>query len=584
MVISAKSIARSTSIPTDGKIPNWATLPWGVLEEIFFYAVNSREGESRPTPASTSWLLGVARLNRAFLEPALAALYHSPPLSSGHQAFQLFALLSSDPSKHIINYNTKVKRFDIEMESCLLHSTPGRGVFDLASMIPFVPQLQKINVWSRYDFPEHRSQHSRKSYLGSDIFQVLHKNNISLTSWHWKATPRDPKVVKMVAENMNFDHSKLEKVGFTDFDDGYFSQSNEDYRNVATFCSTLPKLRDLTFQKCSVNSFSLNELPANLTQLTFIDCDSLESSILQPFLESHGSSFVKLILHNNRNLNLSFLVSLKMACPKLQVLSIDLTYYSTLLSADETEPGYDYILFSDEEPTWPTSLQLLEINHLRKWSSSAARNFFESITESSTSLPDLRKIILSASVNDLGWKQRATFRDEWESKLKRIFLRKSESPNPHLMSLKAFRLWKQGKEPMVVIDSKERAVDISDDSDVVLTSRGRSSNRRTGNQLPTPRASEGGSSSRRLRSQKKASELSEESDAPESLSSLRDRVMNVLEDHIQGMCDVVDVRIDNLRPRETQYNETNFLDSEKSGDEDYVEGQDEFEEGPSYAW
>jgi hypothetical protein len=60
--------------------------------------------------------------------------------------------------------------------------------------------------------------------------------------------------------------------------------------------------------------------------------------------------------------------------------------------------------------------------------------------------------------------------------------------------------------------------------------------------------------------------------------------MNVLENHLQGMCDVVDVRIGNLRPREKKYDETNFLDSERSGDEDYVEGQDEFEEGQGYAW
>lgn len=466
-----------------------------------------------------------------------------------------------------------------------MHSTPGYGVFDLASMIPFVPQLQKINVWSRYDFPEYRSHHGRKScYLGNDIFQVMEKNNISLTSWHWKGVPRDAKVAKLVAENMNFYHPKLEKVGFTDFDAGYFAQSIEDYPNIGTFCSTLPKLRDLTFQKCMVNPFSLNELPANLTRLTFIDCDLLESTMLQTFLESHGSALVKLVLHNNRNLNLSFLVDLKTACPQLQVLSIDLNYYSTLLSADDAEPGYYYLLFPDEVPTWPTSLQMLEINHLRKWPASAAGNFFESIAESAALLPDLRKIILSASVNELEWKPRAAFRDEWESKLERIFLRRSEPPNPHLMSLKAFRLWKQGKLPKVVVESKEQTAEISDDSDVVLTSRGRPSNRQNRKQLPTPQPSEGASASRRLRSQRKASEPLEESDAPQPLSSLRDRVMNVLENHIQGMCDVVDVRIGNLRPRENQYDETNFLDSEKSGDEDYVEGQDEFEDGQGYAW
>jgi len=35
---------------------------------------------------------------------------------------------------------------------------------------------------------------------------------------------------------------------------------------------------------------------------------------------------------------------------------------------------------------------------------------------------------------------------------------------------------------------------------------------------------------------------------------------------------VVDIRIDNQRPREEQYNESHFLDSEASGDEEWTEG------------
>ena len=50
------------------------------------------------------------------------------------------------------------------------------------------------------------------------------------------------------------------------------------------------------------------------------------------------------------------------------------------------------------------------------------------------------------------------------------------------------------------------------------------------------------------------------------------------------MCNVVDVRIDNQRPRENLFTERDFLDSEASGDEDWNEGADmEFEES-GYAW
>lgn len=51
---------------------------------------------------------------------------------------------------------------------------------------------------------------------------------------------------------------------------------------------------------------------------------------------------------------------------------------------------------------------------------------------------------------------------------------------------------------------------------------------------------------------------------------------------IQGLCNVVDVRIDNQRPREEQFNESHFLDSEASGDEEWTEGAEGDEDG--YAW
>jgi hypothetical protein len=50
---------------------------------------------------------------------------------------------------------------------------------------------------------------------------------------------------------------------------------------------------------------------------------------------------------------------------------------------------------------------------------------------------------------------------------------------------------------------------------------------------------------------------------------------------IQGMCEVVDLRIDNLRPTEVQVTEADFLDEEASGDDDW-NGEDLDDYG--YAW
>lgn len=53
---------------------------------------------------------------------------------------------------------------------------------------------------------------------------------------------------------------------------------------------------------------------------------------------------------------------------------------------------------------------------------------------------------------------------------------------------------------------------------------------------------------------------------------------------VQGLCQVVDVRIDNQRPREEMFSERDFLDSERSGDEDWNEEADiEFEDNRN-AW
>lgn len=574
---------------TDGIVPKWIQLPHFILQQIFSYAIRTRPGQFRPSNASALWLVAVACLNKALLEPALAALYYSPPLNGGSQAFKLFELLSSDePEKHMIKYETKIKRFDIEMESCLLHSTPGHGVFDLAVLIPFTTQLQTINVWSRYDLPQYRSQNTHnRCNIGNEIFRVLEENDLSLKSWHWKGKSQETgasklRTASLLTESFKFDHSKLEEAGFTDFENDYFGGNTATFPKITDFCSTLPALRTVTFSKCAVDSESLIALPKFLTRLTFVDCDTLDSAILDQFLLSHGKSLTELDLQNNRNLNLSFLANLKAACPKLEALSVDLTYYSTLQSTDETEPGYLSLLYDDEYPTWPTTLQFLEILHLRKWTATAARNFFESLVEASRSLPDLRKLVISASVNDLGWKQRAAFRDEWENKLKRVFLRKPQPPNPYWMSKRSYRLWKEKKQRKGIIDSNERAAVKNEGSDVELPIRGHG-NHRNNKQLPTPQPSQS-ASARSLRSKRKTSEPSEESDVPHAPSSLKGRVMKVLGEHAQGMCDVVDVRIDNLRPRENQLDESAFLDSERSGDEDYVDGQDEFEEGERYAW
>lgn len=53
---------------------------------------------------------------------------------------------------------------------------------------------------------------------------------------------------------------------------------------------------------------------------------------------------------------------------------------------------------------------------------------------------------------------------------------------------------------------------------------------------------------------------------------------------IQGLCETVDVSIDNQRPSEMQFNEDDFMDSEISGDEDWTAAGEVASPPQRYAW
>lgn len=74
-----------TAIQTTGKAMPWNTLPYQVLVSIFEYASWPLVADAITPLPSIGWLLRTALCCRAFAEPALSALYYSPPL--GRKAF-----------------------------------------------------------------------------------------------------------------------------------------------------------------------------------------------------------------------------------------------------------------------------------------------------------------------------------------------------------------------------------------------------------------------------------------------------------------------------------------------------------------
>lgn len=368
---------------------------------------------------------------------------------------------------------------------------------------------------------------------------------------------------------------------------------------LAQAVGALPNLRKLDLHMCSVvDGEWLRLLPQNLTHLGIIECDRLTSEDLDEFLDTHGQHLRVLVLNHNPALNISFLTGLARSCPVLEELVMDLTYFRKLASSNTMEErAYEVLMLPDERPTWPATLHTISMNHLHHWASAAAEVFFTSLIESAPRLARLRRLLLSVSL-DVSWRDRARMRDMWEDKFKRVFLRRAEPPNPHWWSIGSFRQWKAKRVAEVVVtprragevgevreaaeetgtenegevregeDGEEEEEDEVDEEDMPLAGR-RKRKAPPATELPA----------RRLRPRRTAEDDDETTDASHSLGrtsvsalggSLRDMVMRTLDpDAIQGLCDEVDVRIDNLRPREEQFHESDFLDSEPSGDEEW---------------
>lgn len=337
-------------------------------------------------------------------------------------------------------------------------------------------------------------------------------------------------------------------------------------------------------------------LPPTLRRLELSNCLEITSDIMLAYFSTSASHLEELVLSHNAALSLSFLQGLKNGCPRLEALKIDLHYYSEKMLTDDSEPLYDELLGGDETPTWPSTLRHLEILHAQKWQADGAQNLFRSLIDSAPELPDLRHLAIHAHIN-IPWRDRVGFRDQWIKRLRRVYLRKSEEPSKNMGSLKQIRMWSdlQGKTIRPPRSNRdELSLDFSNDEDDTPLAAGR----RVSHVRISPHKSSGDTDhysdsdmakpkDRGPRRSKRVAETHISQESTPMSESEEDATKNDWrgqpETFIQGLCDVVDIRIDNQRPREEQYTEAHFLDSEKSGDDDWHEGVDE-DGDDGYAW
>ncbi|KAE8447287.1 hypothetical protein EG329_010845 [Mollisiaceae sp. DMI_Dod_QoI] len=649
-------------IKGSGVIPPWQTLPYHVFVQIFQYASYPLYDERTLQPLTSSgWLLKVAFVCRSFAEPAFTVLYSSPPLIPMVQAHRLVDLLKADPIPMAYKYRQKVESLQIEVEQVAAHSLTGSGHLDLYGLIKDLPRLVDLEFYHQKDMSPYRDLDSTiKWTYPEQIFEALEYVDLDadpergdktsvckLRSWRWSSRLAGKKwhIETLPEVHMKPFFISLQKIAFVNYQIPDLKKDEEDpkHENVlAKAIEALPNLEHLIFESSTlVNAKLLPLLPAGLRHLELINCWEIIADDFATFLLTHGRQLRCLILNHNQSLSLSFLPTLGVACPNLQVFRMNLTYYNLHATYRDSDPQYEQLLLPDQVPVWPSTLQTIELIQLRKWETDAAEMFFQSLLDSAGNLPDLRKLTIQAILN-IAWRDRATFRDKWVGSLSRVFKRVSESPlpiisiRPPTSELKQSLLLDDELKKKTTVDakvarmskrsslqptvSKDASVSVviplrsSRYSEAQAASPTRRSTRTSTRNLETGKYAESssgtefdpetseprippGEASRRTRFARELDILKQTAGADSPIVStpvesdpegsdddvplVKSKNRGKQKEIIQGMCDVVEVRIDNLRPTETQVTEADFLDEERSGDEDW-DGEDGEDE--DYAW
>ena len=625
------------AIQFTGKTMPWPTLPYHILLAIFDYASRPLANATFQPTESSNWLLGAALCCKAFTEPALSALYYAPPLYPPTRAHHLLSQLATYKDTSTFNYGAKIKYIDLEAYTTMTRKYVGCDPLDLGALVSFTPLLRGIALHLYSDDVVWRIGGGKRGVTGGkavyqrSMITALQENKVMLQDWTWnhllaKHSQSAFPLATMRDVHMMPPFQTLQCLSLVNYPAGPIEKGRVCEDMLAEAINRLPKLTDLHFRLSTVNGRLLSQLSHELQTLEIVECPVLKSSSLEAFLTTKGSNMRHLILNHNQSLNLSFLRNLAPSCPKLESLKADLRYFGTLNATRDTDPKYDALLLDGERPVWPVTLQALELFHLRKWSLQTAELFFSSLTESAEMLPHLRQLRIKASLDESGWRERIAFRDSWTERLKRVFLRRSPPPNAHLKSISAFKAFKsqQRKGKMVIREEKRKTLtratasninnigaiqanqvkpstqttdkdasesDNESDSDAPLVNVRRSTRAK-----PQPENFYALSESpplkprapRRRRRRKNSDSSSSEDSAIDDDGILEpDNQLTSLdpepEPYIQGLCDVVDILIDNLRPTEEQLKEDDFLDEEVSGDEDW-NGDDDMPGDDRYAW
>lgn len=620
--------------PTSNTIPPWQRLEWTDLVQIFEYAATPLDSR-----ANIRWLLSAGLTCKAFLGPALKALYRCPMAqiissSMGTKFANLMRELASDPDTSLARQDfrrTMVESLVVEVSSLPTHSQT--RAFDVAELILALPSLSYVELYHEFDLPPYRKLDlkNKKWVYSPELLGALKDAGdgqaaLRLRSWKWSERMMSPDLPGQLQTIHGWNiFSRLRKITLVNFqvpslkdekewDLPEVIEGDKAYINlVASSFSSITCLKHLVVESSTlVDGQFLSLLPKSIEHLEIINCWEVTADMLSEYLVTHGRNLRRLTLHHNQSLNLTFLPLLGRHCPELRELSMDLLTYRHHEHYKDSDPLYETLLTVDDVPSWPKTIEVIVIEQMAKWDVAAAEMFFHSFVDQAPDMPKLRHLAIKAML-DVPWRQRSEFRDKWVRKLKKVLLRKAAKPRPY-HSLVQWPLSVDGQADQRVGPFKAEA-----DGDA---STPRRSTRIARNILdPTPVAAVHEapkatrkrkrilvSTTRDLRQRKRANlsyrdpdtdedldlEELEESDQeiakedPSPLSSPPDSPCRSEEEEpfVQGLCDVVNVRFDNQKPREFQWGVEDFLDDDAhdSDDAEWTSDRELDDDDDAYAW
>ncbi|KAI0602407.1 hypothetical protein F4775DRAFT_537038 [Biscogniauxia sp. FL1348] len=606
----AAAVEADAADDVPGESPPWQTLPYLAWLRIFEYVADPiREDAARiedVTEAVYS-LLSAARACRATAEPALASLYKCPPFHQAyytknpHAAFLQFVdTLHLPPTSTAIRYRPKVEILRIDTDIFLSRKQNGRQA-SLKDLAHNLPRLSHLELYHPLDDPPYRELDHRIRWRFSedDLFETFapiangdsrlgDKTAITqLKSWRWNSrlAPEAFGIENLAQVHLNPSFASLRRVAYVNYQLPSWGQSSRlrdspqmrerDRHTVAQFAdsiSSLPNLEHLIIESSTLaNGSLLGRLPRTLKHLELINCWEIISEDLAQFLATHGSSLRKLTLKHCQSLSLNFLPILGFSCPDLTHLDVDLSYFQHHDAYRDNKPEYASLLEEDQVPTWPPSMQSITIIHMRNWSREAAEMFFQSLIGSARELPHLRRLEFKV-ILDIAWRQRQELRKSLVDKMTRIFKKRVQPPE----GPKALHSEETSRRILVVPNRRSSRI-----AHQVPEPNSPEGNISASNGRERPRISSIGRNLRKLRIRQSICDADDE-DSEDELAAghtndtqslqKQQRVKQDSEnkdEFIHGLCEIVDIQVDNKRPTERQYEMDDFIDSPEESDPEW---------------